>query len=75
MEQYHPQLELAPRDIVARAIVNEMERRKSTFVYMDITHESEEIIKHRFPTIYEYCMNYGLDMSTDWIPLRRLHII
>ena len=43
MENYHPQLELAPRDVVARAIVNEMENCKSTFVYIDITHESEEI--------------------------------
>ncbi|MEW9702474.1 L-aspartate oxidase [Paenibacillus sp. SI8] len=69
MENYHPQLELAPRDVVARAIVDEMENNKSTFVYLDITHETEELIKHRFPTIYEYCLNYGLDMTTDWIPV------
>jgi L-aspartate oxidase len=69
MDKYHPQLELAPRDVVARAIVSEMENTKSTFVYIDITHETEELIKHRFPTIYEYCLNYGLDMSTDWIPV------
>ncbi|MDD9272058.1 L-aspartate oxidase [Paenibacillus sp. GCM10023248] len=69
MDRYHPQLELAPRDVVARAIVDEIENCKSTFVYLDITHESEELIKHRFPTIYEYCLNYGLDMSTDWIPV------
>lgn len=69
MEKYHPQLELAPRDVVARAIVDEMERTKSTFVYIDITHETEELIKHRFPTIHEYCLNYGLDMATDWIPV------
>jgi len=69
MEKYHPQLELAPRDVVARAIVDEMELNKSTFVYLDITHESEELIKHRFPTIYEYCLNYGLDMTADWIPV------
>ncbi|MBY0219632.1 MULTISPECIES: L-aspartate oxidase [Paenibacillus] len=69
MERYHPQLELAPRDIVARAIVSEMEMTNSTFVYLDITHESAELIKHRFPTIYETCMRYGLDMTTDWIPV------
>ncbi|WP_153976437.1 L-aspartate oxidase [Paenibacillus xylanilyticus] len=69
MERYHPQLELAPRDIVARAIVSEMETTNSTFVYLDITHESAELIKHRFPTIYETCMRYGLDMTTDWIPV------
>jgi L-aspartate oxidase len=69
MEKYHPQLELAPRDVVARAIVSEMENTKSTFVYIDITHQPEDLIKHRFPTIYEYCLKYGLDLSTDWIPV------
>jgi L-aspartate oxidase len=69
MEWYHAQLELAPRDIVARAIVSEMESTNSTFVYLDITHEPAEMIKHRFPTIYETCMRYGLDMTTDWIPV------
>ncbi|WP_281883918.1 L-aspartate oxidase [Paenibacillus sp. YYML68] len=69
MERYHPQLELAPRDIVARAIVSEMEQTSSMFVYIDFTHESEETVKHRFPTIYETCLNYGLDLSSDWIPV------
>ncbi|WP_035318815.1 L-aspartate oxidase [Brevibacillus laterosporus] len=69
MYKYHPQQELAPRDIVARAIVSEMETTKSTFVYLDITHESEELIKHRFPTIYDFCLSYGLDMVADWIPV------
>ncbi|MFD0674804.1 L-aspartate oxidase [Cohnella sp. GCM10027633] len=69
MEKYHPQLELAPRDVVARAIVAEMEETKSTYVYIDITHESPELIRHRFPTIHEYCLNYGLDLTTDWIPV------
>jgi len=69
MEKYHHQLELAPRDVVARAIVSEIELTKSTFVYIDITHESAEMVKHRFPTIYEYCLTYGLDLTTDWIPV------
>ncbi|MBH0331558.1 aspartate oxidase [Brevibacillus brevis] len=69
MDKYHPQKELAPRDIVARAIVSEMEQTKSTFVYLDITHESEELIKRRFPTIYHFCLQYGLNMVTDWIPV------
>lgn len=69
MEQYHPQLELAPRDVVARAIVSEMEKTQSTFVYLDITHESEELIKRRFPNIYQVCLTYGLNMITDWIPV------
>ncbi|MBO2945964.1 L-aspartate oxidase [Paenibacillus sp. F411] len=69
MHRYHELLELAPRDIVARAIVSEMEETRSTFVYLDITHESAEMIKHRFPTIYETCMRYGLDLTSDWIPV------
>lgn len=69
MDKYHPQLELAPRDVVARAIVDEMEQTKSTYVYIDITHQEPELIRHRFPTIYEYCLKYGLDMTSDWIPV------
>ncbi|SDX76670.1 L-aspartate oxidase [Paenibacillus sp. PDC88] len=69
MERYHPQLELAPRDVVARAIVSEMEDTHATHVYLDITHETPELIKRRFPTIYETCMSYGLDMTADWIPV------
>lgn len=69
MERYHPQLELAPRDVVARAIVSEMEATKSTFVYLDITHEPADMVKHRFPNIYDFCLNYGLDLTTDWIPV------
>ncbi|ANS76361.1 L-aspartate oxidase [Paenibacillus yonginensis] len=69
MEKYHPQLELAPRDVVARAIVSEMEQTHANMVYLDITHEKPEVIRHRFPTIYETCLSYGLDMTTDWIPV------
>ncbi|MFC4812692.1 L-aspartate oxidase [Paenibacillus sp. GCM10023250] len=69
MAKYHEQLELAPRDVVARAIVSEMEETKSTFVYLDVTHESAEMVKHRFPNIYQYCLTYGLDLTTDWIPV------
>lgn len=69
MERYHELLELAPRDIVARAIVSEMVATNSTHVYLDITHEAPEKIKRRFPTIYQTCLGYGLDMTTDWIPV------
>lgn len=69
MKNYHPLLELAPRDIVARAIISEMEKEDSAFVYLDITHEREEVLKHRFPTIYETCMSYGLQLAQDWIPV------
>lgn len=69
MDRYDSRLELAPRDIVARAIVSEMEDTNSTFVYLDITHEDSETLKLRFPTIYETCIGYGLDLTTDWIPV------
>ncbi|WP_138496119.1 L-aspartate oxidase [Paenibacillus pinistramenti] len=69
MDKYHHQLELAPRDIVARAIVSEMEQTHANMVYLDITHEKPEVIRHRFPTIYQTCLSYGLDMTTDWIPV------
>lgn len=69
MEKYHPLLELAPRDVVARAILNEMHHTHSTFVYLDITHESSETLKARFPTIFDFCQQYGLDLSSDWIPV------
>jgi L-aspartate oxidase len=69
MERYHPLRELAPRDVVARAIVAEMERTNATFVYLDITHEPADTVRHRFPTIYETCLQYGLDLTADWIPV------
>jgi L-aspartate oxidase len=69
MPDYHEAAELAPRDVVARAIVTEMERTHSTFVYLDITHKPPEKIRARFPTIYAFCLSYGLDLTTDWIPV------
>ncbi|WP_438435269.1 L-aspartate oxidase [Gorillibacterium sp. sgz500922] len=69
MERYHPLLELAPRDVVARAILDEMARTKTTFVYLDITHEPREKVLHRFPMIYTTCLHYGLDLTSDWIPV------
>ncbi|WP_178020504.1 L-aspartate oxidase [uncultured Paenibacillus sp.] len=69
MSKYHELLELAPRDIVARAIVSEMEETGASIVYLDITHEDPEKVRTRFPTIYETCLSYGLDLTTDWIPV------
>ncbi len=65
----HEMAELAPRDIVARSIVEEMEKTKTTYVFLDITHEKQEVLYERFPTIYEKCLQYGLDISNDWIPV------
>ncbi len=69
MERYHPLRDLAPRDIVARAIVSEMEREQSAFVYLDITHEPEQQLALRFPTIYRTCLQYGINLAQDWIPV------
>ncbi len=69
MERYHPLRDLAPRDIVARAIVSEMEREQSAFVYLDITHEPEEQLSQRFPTIYRTCLQYDINLAQDWIPV------
>lgn len=69
MDRYHPQLELAPRDVVARAILDEMDKTKSTYVYIDITHQSPELVRRRFPNIYQFCLQYGLDLTSDWIPV------
>ena len=69
MKHYNEAQELAPRDIVARAIVTEMHRTNSTHVYLDMTKKSEEFLKRRFPRIYETCASYGLDLATDMAPV------
>jgi L-aspartate oxidase len=69
MKRYHEAQELAPRDIVARAIVSEMQRTQSTHVYLDMTKKSEEFLKKRFPRIYETCVSYGLDLASDLAPV------
>ena len=69
MKRYNEAQELAPRDIVARAIVSEMHRTQSTHVYLDMTKKSEEFLKKRFPRIYETCLSYGLDLASDLAPV------
>ncbi len=69
MKRYNEAQELAPRDIVARAIVSEMHRTNSAQVYLDMTKKSEEFLKKRFPRIYETCLSYGLDLARDVAPV------
>jgi L-aspartate oxidase len=72
MPKYHPMGELAPRDVVARAITHELEvvRTKDAVVYLDLTHLDASHIISRFPRIYETCDKYNIDITTELIPIR-----
>ena len=72
MLKYHQLAELAPRDVVARAIVHELEvsKAKDPVVYLDLTHLDADHVKKRFPRIYSTCMEYNIDIATDLIPVR-----
>jgi len=72
MSKYHPMGELAPRDVVARAIMHELERvrAKEPVVYLDMTHLDEGHIRKRFPRIYATCMLYNIDITTEFVPIR-----
>lgn len=69
MHRYHDAGDLAPRDVVARAIWSEMAATRSRHVYLDVTHLGAEFVKQRFPTIYSTCLRYDLDMTEEWIPV------
>ena len=67
--RYHELAELAPRDVVSRAIFFEMQKTGSKFVYMDLTHLDKGFIKNRFPLIYSTCLNYGIDITKEFVPV------
>jgi L-aspartate oxidase len=72
MSKYHEMGELAPRDVVARAIAHELEvsRLKEPVVYLDMTHLKADHIKTRFPRIYATCLQHNIDITIDQVPVR-----
>ena len=69
MHKYDPRGSLAPRDIVARAIDSEMKKRGDAYCCLDIRHKGEAYLKERFPAIYAKCLEFGIDMAKDLIPI------
>ena len=72
MPKYHPMGELAPRDVVARAIMHELERTraKDPVVYLDLTDLEAKHVQQRFPRIYSTCMKYNIDITSEFVPIR-----
>ena len=70
MGDYDPRLELAPRDVVSKAIVSQMERTQSPCVYLTMKHLDATHVRSRFPGIAKVCAGFGLDIATDSIPVR-----
>jgi L-aspartate oxidase len=69
MLAYHEKAELAPRDVVARAIVSEMQKTGADAVYLDVTHLDAAKVRARFPQIYRHCLEHGLDITNDRAPV------
>jgi L-aspartate oxidase len=70
MQKYAPKkMELATRDVVARAIFNEIERSTQKYVYLDIRHKSREFLQQHFPHIFETLLGIGIDLSCDLVPV------
>ncbi len=69
MQRFDPRGELAPRDIVARAIDHEMKRTGADHLWLDISHQPADFVRSHFPTIHRQCLKYGIDITTDPIPI------
>ena len=69
MHLYDKRLELAPRDVVAKSIILESRRLASEDFYLDIAYKGEEFLKNRFPMIYEKCLEKGVDITKEPIPI------
>ena len=69
MKHYHPDAELAPRDVVSRAIISEMTATGTDHVYLDLRHLDGKFIKGRFPRIYSTCLQYAVDITSDLVPV------
>jgi L-aspartate oxidase len=70
MAKYHPDLELAPRDVVSRSIITELKETNDAHVYLDMTHLDDELLQSRFPNIMRICRSFGIDIKKDLIPIR-----
>ncbi len=69
MAQYDERAEMAPRDIVARAIDRELKTNHLDYIYLDISHQPADMIQSYFPTIYAYCLQQGIDITKEPIPV------
>jgi len=69
MPDYAAKAELAPRDVVARSMLCEMDKTGENNVFLDVTHLEAHIVKTRFPQIYRFCFENGIDITQEWIPV------